>query len=71
MLEIQNILLNSTIVVNTYMPIHEEDLPLILKKKGSIYNAMNTYQSHTIIVLVDFKRNLKLTERRNVQIYKI
>jgi hypothetical protein len=47
-----------------YMATHQEDLTLVSIIKNTIHTTLNIYQSHTIILLRDFNRDIKLNRKK-------
>ena len=68
-IEIQNKLLKLIIIINIYMPLHQEDIILISTIKGKISHIANTYHIHVIILLGNFNRDIKLIGRHTNQIW--
>jgi hypothetical protein len=64
-IKIKNKPLNPITIINIYMPTHPKDIQLIPIMKERICNTINTSQTHTIIVLGDFNRDIKLIGRHN------
>ena len=55
------------LLINLYMPSHEEDLPLIPIIQNTITNQINTHPNHTYILYGDFNRDIALIGRQNDQ----
>jgi hypothetical protein len=63
-IEIQNKPLKPLIIITLYMATHQEDLTLVSIIKNTIHTTLNIYQSHTIILLRDFNRDIKLNRKK-------
>ena len=55
------------LLINLYMPSHEEDIPLIPTIQNTITNQINFHPNHTYILCGDFNRDIALIGRQNDQ----
>ena len=55
------------LLINLYMPSHEEDIPLIPTIQNTITNKINLHPNHTYILCGDFNRDIALIGRQNDQ----
>ena len=55
------------LLINLYMPSHEDDLPLIPTIQANITRQINTHPNHTYILCGDFNRDVALIGRQNDQ----
>ena len=55
------------LLINLYMPSHEEDLPFIPIIQNTITNQINIYPNHTYILCGDFNKDIILIGRQNDQ----
>jgi hypothetical protein len=64
-IEIKNIPLTPHIIINLYIPTHQEDLALIPIIQENIKKIIHEKSSHSIILLGDFSTNIKFIGRYN------
>ena len=62
---IANLPLQPWLLINIYMPSHEEDLPLIPTIQNTITDHINSHPNHTYILCGDFNRDIALIGRQN------
>jgi hypothetical protein len=68
-IEIQNKPLKPIIIINIYLPSHQEDITLIPIIKNEISHITTTYHTHVIILLGDFNKDIKLIGRHTNQVW--
>jgi hypothetical protein len=64
-INIQNKPLQPWLLLNLYLPSHEEDIPLIPDIQNTITHHINSSANHTIILCGDFNRDIALIGRLN------
>ena len=55
------------LLINLYMPSHEENIPLIPTIQNTITNQINLHPNHTYILCGDFNKDIALIGRQNDQ----
>ena len=55
------------LLINLYMPFHEDDIPLIPTIQNTITNQINLHPNHTYILCGDFNRDIALIGRQTDQ----